>query len=46
MLLSRTDTSIEAIADFCGFGSGRALRTLFLARFKMSMREYRKRSRD
>lgn len=40
-LLSQTDTAIEAIADFCGFGSGRALRDLFRARFKMSMREYR-----
>ncbi|MBR3086585.1 MAG: substrate-binding domain-containing protein [Kiritimatiellae bacterium] len=44
-LLAQTDTTIEAIADFCGFGSGRALRDLFRARFKMSMREYRMRSR-
>lgn len=44
-LLAQTDTAIEAISDFCGFGSGRALRDLFLARFKMSMREYRARSR-
>ena len=44
-LLSQTDTAISAIADFCGFGSGRALRDLFRARFKMSMREYRMRSR-
>lgn len=44
-LLSQTDTAISAIADFCGFGSGRAMRDLFRARFKMSMREYRMRSR-
>ena len=44
-LLAATDTSIEAIADFCGFGSGSALRGHFHSRMKMSMREFRARNR-
>ncbi len=45
-LLSDTDTSIGAIADFCGFGSEVELRQLFRARTGMSMREWRKRNRQ
>ncbi|MBR0056284.1 MAG: AraC family transcriptional regulator, partial [Kiritimatiellae bacterium] len=37
--------SIDAIADFCGFGSGRALRDHFRSHMKMSMREFRARNR-
>lgn len=44
-LLAATDTSIDAIADFCGFGSGRALRDHFRSHMKMSMREFRARNR-
>ena len=44
-LLAETDTPVEAIADFCGFGSGRTLRDLFRARMGCSMREYRARNR-
>ena len=44
-LLAATDTSIDAIADFCGFGSGRALRDHFRSHMKMSMREFRDRNR-
>ena len=44
-LLSRTDTPLGVIADSCGFGSQYALRDLFRATFKMSMREWRKRNR-
>lgn len=44
-LLAATDTSIDAIADFCGFGSGRALRDHFRSHMKMSMREFRERNR-
>ena len=44
-LLAETDTPVEAIADLCGFGSGRALRDLFRARMGCSMREYRARNR-
>ena len=40
-LLAGTDTAIDAIADFCGFGSGRALRTLFLRTMGVSMKEFR-----
>ena len=46
ILLARTDTSIDAISDFCGFGSPRSLRAHFLARIGMSMREFRARNRD
>lgn len=41
-LLASTDTPIGAIADFCGFGSDRALRKLFLAREGMSMAAWRR----
>ena len=41
-----TDTAIDAIADFCGFGSGRALRTLFLRVMGVSMKEFREKSRE
>ena len=44
-LLATTDTPIEAIADFCGFNSGRSLRDHFLSRMKMSLREFRERNR-
>ncbi len=43
-LLSRTDTPIGAIADFCGFGSNIALHRLFWRRTGMSMSEWRKRN--
>lgn len=43
-LLSQTDTAIGAIYTHCGFRSGRALDSLFHARFKTSMREWRKRN--
>ncbi len=43
-LLSRTDTPIGAIADFCGFGSNIALHRLFWRRTGMSMGEWRKRN--
>ena len=42
-MLSRPETAINAIADFCGFESDRELRKLFRARFGTSMREWRKR---
>ena len=44
-LLDRTDTAIDAVWSYCGFHSDRTLRQLFLARFGMSMREWRKRNR-
>ncbi len=44
-LLAGTDTAIDAIADFCGFGSGRALRTLFLRARGVSMKEFREKKR-
>lgn len=44
-LLASTDTAVGAIADFCGFGSPRALRAHFLSRIGMSMREFRARNR-
>ncbi|MBR1835952.1 MAG: substrate-binding domain-containing protein [Kiritimatiellae bacterium] len=44
-LLSGTDTSIDAIADFCGFGSSRALRKFFLSHEGISMKEWRNRHR-
>ncbi len=43
-LLSRTDTPIGAIADFCGFRSHIALHWLFKKRTGMSMGEWRKRN--
>lgn len=43
-LLSQTDTAIGAIYAHCGFRSGRALDSLFHARFKTSMREWRKKN--
>ena len=43
-LLAATDTSIDAIADFCGFGSPRSLRAHFLKHIGMSMREFRART--
>ena len=42
-MLSRPETAINAIADFCGFETDRELRKLFRARFGTSMREWRKR---
>lgn len=41
-LLAQTDIAIDAIWSHCGFRSERTLRQLFGARFKMSMREWRK----
>ena len=41
-LLGGTDTSIGAIADFCGFGSGVELRRVFRAHTGMSLRQWRK----
>jgi DNA-binding LacI/PurR family transcriptional regulator/AraC-like DNA-binding protein len=43
-LLAKTDKPIGAIPDFCGFRSYWALDFLFRTRFKMSMREWRKRN--
>ncbi len=43
-LLSRTDTAIGAIPGLCGFGCDRTLDALFRSRFKMSMRDWRKRN--
>ena len=43
-LLSKTNTPIGAIADFCGFRSYWALDFLFRTRFGMSMREWRRRN--
>lgn len=43
-LLSRTDTPIGAIADFCGFRSNIALHWLFKSRTGMSMREWREKN--
>lgn len=44
-LLAATDTSIDAIADFCGFDSPRSLRAHFLKHIGLSMREFRARNR-
>ena len=44
-LLSRTDTPIGAVADFCGFRSNIALHWLFKKRTGMSMSAWRKRNR-
>ncbi len=41
-LLAQTDTTIGAIADFCGFRSYWALEDLFHSRFKMGMQEWRR----
>ena len=41
-LLSQTDTAIGAIYALCGFRTGRALDSLFHARFKASMLEWRR----
>ena len=41
-LLADTDIPIGAIADFCGFGTDRALRKIFLAREGVSMAEWRR----
>ncbi len=43
-LLSQTGTAIGAIHALCGFRSGRALDSLFHARFQSSMREWRRRN--
>ena len=40
-LLAETDMPVSAISDFCGFGSGHALRELFRDRLGMSMRTFR-----
>jgi LacI family transcriptional regulator len=42
--LLRRDVAIDAIAGFCGFGSGIELRRLFRRRFGMSMSEWRARN--
>ena len=44
-LLKGTDKPVSAIADFCGYRTGSALRHIFLARTGMSMREWRARNR-
>ena len=44
-LLSRTDTPVGAVADFCGFRSHIALHWLFKKRTGMSMSAWRKRNR-
>lgn len=41
-MLSRQETAINVIADFCGFKTDRELRKLFRARFGTSMLEWRK----
>lgn len=41
-LLSQPDFPIGAIADFCGFDSGRELRDIFRSRTGTSLREWRK----
>lgn len=43
-LLSQTDTAIGAIPGLCGFACDRTLDALFRSRFKMSMRDWRKRN--
>jgi len=43
-LLKGTDKPVSAIADFCGYRTGSALRHIFLARTGMSMREWRARN--
>jgi LacI family transcriptional regulator len=43
-LLARTDTAIGSIPALCGFRSYAALDFLFRTRFRMSMREWRKRN--
>ena len=43
-LLAQTDMPIGTIPSFCGFRSYAALDFLFRTRFKMSMREWRKRN--
>ena len=43
-LLAQTDMPIGAIPSFCGFRSYAALDFLFRTRFRMSMREWRKRN--
>ena len=42
--LLRRDVAIDAIAGFCGFGSGIELRRLFRRRFGVSMSEWRARN--
>ena len=42
LLLSGTDTSIDAVAAFCGFESENAMLKLFRSRFGLSMRRWRK----
>ena len=42
-LLARRDLRIDAISDFCGFGTDREFRKLFGRRTGMSPREWRKR---
>jgi transcriptional regulator GlxA family with amidase domain len=41
-LLARRDVPIGAIATFCGFRTDGELRKLFLSRFHVSMREWRR----
>ena len=41
-LLAQTDTAIGAIPGLCGFDCNRTLDAIFRARFKMSMRQWRK----
>ncbi len=40
-MLSQSHVAIDAIADFCGFGTQRGLRKLFRARFGTSMEAWR-----
>ncbi|MBR1608301.1 MAG: helix-turn-helix transcriptional regulator, partial [Kiritimatiellae bacterium] len=42
-MLARTDVAIDAIPAMCGFGSKIALQKLFLRRYGVSMREWRRR---
>ncbi len=41
-LLAHGDMPVAAVADFCGFGSERQMRRIFLARTGMSPREWRR----
>ena len=41
-LLARTEKPVGIIADFCGFGTNRALQKAFLSREGMSMAEWRR----
>lgn len=45
-LLSVTDSSVEAVANMCGYGSAVFLQKLFRRRFDVTPSEWRKRNRD